>query len=59
MTPPMSTDLIKLGRLFAETVSGHDVSRFDEIIAPSYVNHNAGRGADVDRDRDSGACRTP
>jgi hypothetical protein len=29
----MSTDLIKLGHLFAEIVSGHDVSRFDEIVA--------------------------
>jgi predicted SnoaL-like aldol condensation-catalyzing enzyme len=37
----MSTDLIRLGQLFAEIVSGHDVSRFDEIIAPEYVNHNA------------------
>jgi predicted ester cyclase len=37
----MSTDLVKLGHLFAEIVSGHDVSRFDEIVAPSYVNHNA------------------
>ena len=41
MTTPMSTDLIKLGHLFAEIVSGHDMSRFDEIIAPNYVNHNA------------------
>ena len=37
----MSTDLVKLGRLFAEIVSSHDVSRFDEIVAPGYVNHNA------------------
>lgn len=37
----MSTDMAKLGRLFAEIVSGHDVSRFDEIVAPGYVNHNA------------------
>jgi hypothetical protein len=36
----MSTDHVKLGHLFAEIVSGHDVSRFDEILAPSYVNHN-------------------
>jgi len=36
----MSMNLIKLGHLFAEIVSGHDVSRFDEIIAPGYVNHN-------------------
>jgi len=37
----MSTDPVKLGHLFAEIVSGHDVSRFDEIVAPGYVNHNA------------------
>jgi predicted ester cyclase len=37
----MSTDLVSLGHLFAEIVSGHDVSRFDEIVAPDYVNHNA------------------
>jgi predicted SnoaL-like aldol condensation-catalyzing enzyme len=37
----MSTDLARLGHLFAEIVSGHDVSRFDEIVAPGYVNHNA------------------
>ena len=37
----MSTDPVKLGYLFAEIVSGHDVSRFDEIVAPGYVNHNA------------------
>jgi predicted ester cyclase len=37
----MSTDQVELGRLFAEIVSGHDVSRFDEIVAPGYVNHNA------------------
>ena len=36
----MSMNLIKLGHLFAEIVSGHDVSRFDEIIAPGYVNHH-------------------
>lgn len=36
----MSTDPIKLGHLFAEIVSGHDVSRFDGIVAPGYVNHN-------------------
>jgi steroid delta-isomerase-like uncharacterized protein len=41
MTTPMSTDLIKLGHLFAEIVSGHDMSRFDELIASEYVNHNA------------------
>jgi predicted ester cyclase len=37
----MSTDPIRLGYLFAEIVSGHDVSRFDEIVAPGYENHNA------------------
>ncbi|MGN6770710.1 MAG: ester cyclase [Rhizobiaceae bacterium] len=37
----MSTDPVKLGYLFAEIVSGHDVSRFDEIVAPGYLNHNA------------------
>lgn len=37
----MSTDLTKLGHLFAEIVSGHDVSRFDEIVSRDYVNHNA------------------
>ena len=31
----MSTDPIRLGYLFAEIVSGHDVSRFDEIVAPA------------------------
>ncbi|MDR3510164.1 MAG: ester cyclase [Caulobacteraceae bacterium] len=31
----------KLGHLFADIVSGHDFSRFDEIVAPTYVNHNA------------------
>ena len=36
----MSTDYIKLGHLFAEIVSSHDVSRFDEIVAPCYLNHN-------------------
>ena len=41
MTTPMSTDLIKLGYLFAEIMSSHDMSRFDEIKAPNYVNHNA------------------
>ena len=30
----MSTDHVKLGHLFAEIVSGRDVSRFDEIVAP-------------------------
>lgn len=36
----MSIDPVQLGHLFAEIVSGHDVSRFDEIVAPDYVNHN-------------------
>jgi SnoaL-like domain len=36
----MSTDHVKLGHLFAEIVSSHDVSRFDEIVAPGCVNHN-------------------
>jgi predicted ester cyclase len=40
-TTPMSNDPIKLGYLFAEIMSSHDVSRFDEIKAPNYVNHNA------------------
>ena len=31
----MSTDPVKIGYLFAEIVSGHDVSRFDEIVAPA------------------------
>lgn len=37
----MSKDLLKLGHLFAEIASGHDVARFEEIVAPNYVNHNA------------------
>jgi predicted SnoaL-like aldol condensation-catalyzing enzyme len=36
----MSTDHVKLGHLFAEIVSGHDMSRFDEIVGPGYVNHS-------------------
>ena len=40
----MSIDPVRLGYLFAEIVSGHDVSRFDEIVAPAYVNHNAFAG---------------
>ena len=36
----MSTDHVKVGHLYAEIVSGHDMSRFDEIVAPGYVNHN-------------------
>ncbi len=41
MTHSASTDLARLGFLFAEIMSSHDMSRFDEIKAPSYVNHNA------------------
>jgi predicted SnoaL-like aldol condensation-catalyzing enzyme len=37
----MSIDPIKLGHLFAEIASSHDLSRFGEIVAPDYVNHNA------------------
>lgn len=37
----MSTELKKLGYLFAEIMSSHDLSRLDEIKAPNYVNHNA------------------
>ena len=37
----MSTDQVKLGYLYAEIVSSHDVSRFDELVAPAYVNHTA------------------
>lgn len=36
----MSTDLVELGRLFAEIISSHDLSRVDEIVAPDYINHN-------------------
>ena len=41
MTTPNHADLVKLGHSFAEIMSGHDVSRFDEIKSPDYVNHNA------------------
>lgn len=41
MTTFAHADLEKLGHLFAEIMSGHDVSRFDEIKSPAYVNHNA------------------
>lgn len=41
MTTNTSTDPAKLGHLFAEIMSAHDVSRFDEIKASYYVNHNA------------------
>ncbi|MDQ0392228.1 ester cyclase [Labrys monachus] len=40
MTTPLPTDPSKLGYLFAEIISGHDMSRLDDIIAPNYVNHN-------------------
>jgi predicted SnoaL-like aldol condensation-catalyzing enzyme len=36
----MSIALVKLGQLFAEIVSSHDMSRFDAIVAPNYLNHN-------------------
>ena len=41
MSTSTHADLEKLGHLFAEIMSGHDVSRFDEIKSPDYVNHNA------------------
>jgi predicted ester cyclase len=41
MTSATSLDLTRLGYLFAEIMSGHDVSRLDEIKAANYVNHNA------------------
>jgi predicted ester cyclase len=41
MTNTTTTDLAKLGHLFAAIMTSHDVSRFDEIKAPDYVNHNA------------------
>jgi predicted ester cyclase len=41
MTTENSTDLSKLGYAFAEIMSSHDMSRFDEIKSPHYVNHNA------------------
>ncbi|MBJ9589975.1 ester cyclase [Burkholderia seminalis] len=41
MTSATSPDLTRLGYLFAEIMSSHDVSRLDEIKAPNYVNHNA------------------
>jgi len=37
----MSTNPVKLGYLFAEIVSGEAVSRFDEIVAPGYLNPTA------------------
>ncbi|CAM2158897.1 Ester cyclase (plasmid) [Pararobbsia alpina] len=41
MNSTTSPDLTRLGYLFAEIMSNHDVSRLDEIKAPNYVNHNA------------------
>ncbi|WP_367189702.1 ester cyclase [Burkholderia sp. Ed8] len=41
MNSAPSPDLARLGYLFAEIMSSHDVSRLDEIKAPNYVNHNA------------------
>ena len=41
MTTLMLTDLVKLGHLFPEIMSSHDLSRLDEIKASNYVNHNA------------------
>lgn len=41
MNSDVSSDLVKLGHLFAEIMSSHDVSRLDEIKAANYVNHNA------------------
>jgi predicted ester cyclase len=41
MNSAISPDLTKLGYLFAEIMSSHDVSRLDEIKAANYVNHNA------------------
>ena len=41
MNSAISPDPTKLGYLFAEIMSGHDVSRLDEIKAANYVNHNA------------------
>ncbi len=40
MTNPTTADLVKLGYLFAEIMSSHDLSRLDEIKSPDYVNHN-------------------
>jgi predicted ester cyclase len=40
-TTSTPADLARLGHLFAEIMTGHDVSRFDEIKSPHYVNHNA------------------
>lgn len=37
----MQSDSIKLGYLFAEIMSSHDVARLDEIKSENYVNHNA------------------
>jgi predicted ester cyclase len=41
MKTPMSIDPTKLGHLFADIMSSHDVSRLDDIAAQHYLNHNA------------------
>lgn len=41
MNSVFSPDPAKLGHLFAEIMSSHDMSRLDEIKAANYVNHNA------------------
>ncbi len=41
MSTATTSDPTKLGFLFAEIMSSHDVSRLDEIKAANYVNHNA------------------
>ena len=35
-----TNDTAYLGHLFAEIINGRDLSRFAEIVAPDYVNHN-------------------
>ncbi|GFE66576.1 ester cyclase [Litoreibacter roseus] len=35
-----TNDTARLGHLFAEIINGRDLSRFAEIVAPDYVNHN-------------------
>lgn len=37
----MLANPVNLGYLFADIMSSHDVSRLDEIKAPTYLNHNA------------------
>lgn len=36
----MTHAAIELGHLFAELVNARAIDRFDELIAPGYVNHN-------------------